>query len=104
MPPEMEIACFRVVQETLTNVIRHAGAKVVTVKLEVTPEQVRIEVRDDGCGFDPSAALSAVAGRRRLGLAGMRERMDLLGGELEIDSAPGRGTTVVATLPLGDAP
>jgi PAS domain S-box-containing protein len=103
LPPEMEIACFRVVQETLTNVIRHAGAKVVTVKLDVTAERVRIEVRDDGCGFNPEAALSGVAGRRRLGLAGMRERMDLLGGELEIVSAPGKGTTVTATLPLGDA-
>jgi signal transduction histidine kinase len=99
----LEIACFRVVQETLTNVIRHAGAKVVTVKLDVTPEQVCIWVRDDGCGFDPDAAVSGVAGRRRLGLAGMRERMDLLGGELAIQSAPGKGTTVTATLPLGDA-
>jgi signal transduction histidine kinase len=103
LPPELEIACFRLVQETLTNVIRHAGARVVRVKLEVTPEQVRIEVRDDGCGFEPEAAMSGVAGRRRLGLAGMRERMDLLGGELEIESAPGKGTTVTATLPLGDA-
>ena len=103
LPPELEIACFRVVQETLTNVIRHAGAKVVTVKLGVTPEQVCISVTDDGCGFNPGAAVSGVAGRRRLGLAGMQERMDLLGGELSIKSAPGKGTTVTATLPLGDA-
>jgi PAS domain S-box-containing protein len=91
--PSLETTCFRVVQEALTNVIRHAGATSVRCRLQATDNGLTLEVNDDGIGFDP------VAVRRRAdsqGLVGMRERVELAGGELEIQSQPGQGTTVRA--------
>jgi PAS domain S-box-containing protein len=101
LAPEIEIACFRVAQEALTNVVRHAKARHVTVELRVAGDQLELTVEDDGCGFD-------VVARRRtpdgtpvdLGLAGMRERATLAGGSFEIASSAGRGTTVRGWLPL----
>ncbi len=87
------IALFRIVQEALRNVERHAGARRVTVGLTFASRTVRAQVHDDGQGF--TAAAAAVG----LGVRGMRERAALLGGRLEIDSPPGRGTTVNLTLP-----
>lgn len=92
----VETAFYRIAQEALTNVARHAGATVVEVTLEVSARQVVLEVRDDGRGFDPEAPRDEAS----RGLPGMRERVELLGGELEITSRPGGGTVVRATLPL----
>ena len=103
LPPAVQIAVFRVAQEAITNILRHAGARRVEVRLRCTGDArqgaVEMSVADDGRGF----VLSEVMGRRDrppLGLAGMRERMELVGGELRIDSTPGRGTRVEVRVPF----
>ncbi|AYH43037.1 CHASE3 domain-containing protein [Azoarcus sp. DN11] len=93
LPEETSLALFRIVQEALTNVRRHAHAQRVELSLQVTPECVQLVVADDGAGFDAHAA------RGRHGLAGMRHRVQMFAGELAIDSAPGRGTHIRASLP-----
>jgi PAS domain S-box-containing protein len=90
------ICLFRIAQEALTNVDRHARAHTVEVRLRGLDGGLQLAVQDDGLGFDPAA----VKGRRSLGHASMRERVRLAGGELDIESAPGHGTTVVAWIPL----
>lgn len=98
-PRDVATAAFRVLQEALTNVARHAGARRVTVTLELDAGAVRLVVSDDGRGFD-----ARQPGRRSLGLVGMRERAGALGGRVEVRGAPGRGTVVECTLPLGARP
>ena len=95
LPPGVEAALYRVCQEALNNTGRHAGAGRVTVRLVSTPEAVSLLVEDDGRGFDPSQ----VPGDRH-GIVGMRERVEMLGGALRVDSNPERGARVEATLPL----
>jgi signal transduction histidine kinase len=101
LPREMEIALFRVAQEALTNVRKHAGTKWLKIELRRRDAEVSLEVRDFGRGFDP-AALQTLGGRpgERVGFAGMRERVGMLGGELEIQSRPEAGTLVAAIIPL----
>lgn len=99
LPPRIEIALYRIVQEALTNVTKHAQATRVHVRLQQEPGAIRCSVRDDGVGFDVSAVL-ARRGERGLGLIGIRERVDALGGTREIRSAPGRGTELLLTIPL----
>ena len=94
LPAAVEGACYRIAQEALTNVARHAQARVVTVRLATTADRVLLEVSDDGRGFDPAAA---TPGR---GLSGIRERVEVLSGTASIESVPGRGTTVHVELPL----
>lgn len=98
-PPELETAAYRIVQEALTNVARHAGVGQVTVRLWAGQGTLGIQIEDRGTGFDPEAALAAPT---TSGLAGMRERATLLGGHLAVESAPGAGTRVTAELPLGE--
>ncbi|MGN6318466.1 PAS domain-containing protein [Trinickia sp.] len=95
---ERAIALFRIVQESLTNVARHARARHVCVTLERVGNDCLLQVRDDGCGFDPVATR-----KRSFGLAGMKERMLMLGGNIDIVSAPGKGTTIKVELPIGQA-
>jgi signal transduction histidine kinase len=95
LPPRVEAALYRICQEALTNVARHAGAGRVRVRLVATPQEVRLSVEDDGRGFDASR----VPGDRH-GLVGMRERAQMLGGALEVRSSPGEGTRVEASVPL----
>jgi two-component system NarL family sensor kinase len=95
LPPRVEAALYRICGEALTNVARHAGARRVTVRLVSTPERVRLVVEDDGRGFDPDAVPQG-----RHGLVGMRERAEALGGSLLVESSPGAGTRVEATVPL----
>lgn len=92
----LESVCYRVVQEALTNVARHAGASEVRVKLGVEPSRICLEVRDNGRGFVPGERAEGSGGR---GLVGMRERVELLGGSLRIDSAPGNGAAIRVELP-----
>ena len=101
LPREMEIALFRVAQEALTNVRKHAGTKWLKIELQRRDTEVYLEVRDFGRGFD-QAALQTLGGRpgERVGFAGMRERVGMLGGELEIQSRPEAGTFVAAIIPL----
>jgi signal transduction histidine kinase len=96
MSPEIETACFRVAQEALTNVVRHARAQTVSVELHRTPEALHLVVRDDGIGFDVMTAEQGAS----LGLLGMRERVALLAGEMDCKSAPGRGTEIHAFFPV----
>jgi PAS domain S-box-containing protein len=100
LPNAVEIALFRVAQEALTNVRRHARASWVSIELRRWEQEVRLEVRDQGRGFDPTAQPLESGPGERVGLAGMRERVSMLGGGLEINSRVGAGTTVVATVPL----
>lgn len=95
-PPAIELACFRIAQEALTNVLRHADARHVRLQLGVHGGSLVLDVHDDGRGF----SRDATAG---LGLATMRERVEPLGGTLSVDSEPGRGTRVHVELPLGRA-
>jgi signal transduction histidine kinase len=91
--PSLETTCFRVVQEAVTNVIRHAGATRIRCSLRATDSVLTLEVNDNGHGFDPLAARKRADSQ---GLVGMRERVELAGGELDIESRPGHGTTVRA--------
>ncbi|MBI2807435.1 MAG: PAS domain S-box protein [Planctomycetes bacterium] len=104
LPPEVQVACFRVAQEALTNVARHARARKVYVGLRQNAEEIELVIRDDGDGFDVSAARARARRGGSLGLLGMTERASLLGGWLEIVSAPGGGTTVTARFPLSIMP
>jgi signal transduction histidine kinase len=88
------------VQEALTNVAKHArNAARVSVVIERIGEELRLTIDDNGCGFDP-ASLSRKNGVKGLGLAGMRERLSLIGGQMEIESAVGGGTTIYVRVPL----
>ena len=91
------IALCQVVRESLANALRHADAKTIRVRVAGTDRALHVEVADDGRGFDPQAVASA-GGGHQVGLAGMRERLRLLGGTFAIDSRPGGGTTVTARL------
>lgn len=104
LAPSLETACFRIIQEALTNVARHAAARTVIIELRASDGRLLLSVQDDGRGFDvPAAWRSAVAGAS-LGLLGMQERVNLAGGEFCIDSAPGRGSTITASFPLAATP
>lgn len=99
LAPTVETALYRVVQEALTNVRRHAAARSVSVLIERHADHVLAIVEDDGVGFDVEAALAS-GPSQRLGLRGMYERVAQLGGTLEIESAPGSGSTVFVRIPL----
>ena len=100
LPAALEVTLYRVAQEALANVEKHAAARCVSVLLEREPGRVRLTVEDDGRGFDPDAFPESPDGPRRLGLMGMKERVALAGGTLLVESAPGAGTTVLVRLPL----
>jgi signal transduction histidine kinase len=94
--PDIETAGYRIVQEALTNVARHAGVGAVDVDIQADENRVRIRVRDEGVGFDAHSQSASSTG----GLSGMRERAIMLGGWLDVDSVPGAGTLLTAELPL----
>lgn len=97
---EQETALFRIVQEALNNVRKHAQARQVNIALEQRPGHLRLTITDDGLGFDPDEVEHKVVEGIHLGLAGMRYRAELLKGSFDVISAKGRGTTVVAEIPL----
>jgi PAS domain S-box-containing protein len=100
LPRELETACFRIAQEALTNIARHAQAGSVSVQLERLRERMLLTVMDDGIGFDVDVLRKNALAAAALGLRGMEERALAVGGQLEIDSGPGRGTIVRASFPL----
>jgi signal transduction histidine kinase len=100
LQPQVEIAVYRIVQEALTNVVRHAVAGHVSVVLNVQRDSVRVVIEDDGCGFDVSSVLVENNDNGKLGLFGMKERAALFGGKLTVESRPGGGTTLVAVIPV----
>jgi signal transduction histidine kinase len=104
LAPALETACFRLVQEALTNVVRHGQAKGVEVKLDASEGEVRVSISDDGKGFDVRAARRRAAAGGSQGLLIMEERVSLAGGKLEIRSGRGGGTTVAARIPIPGAP
>lgn len=97
LPAQAEVCAYRILQESLHNVASHAAASRLSVALHLTGPELTVEVSDDGVGFEPSAA---AATNGHLGLRSMRQRAESLRGRLEIESAPGRGTTVRALLPV----
>ncbi len=104
LPPLVQTTVYRVLQEALTNVARHAGARSVSVRLLRDEAMVELRVQDDGIGLDSTGGAEAAAGdRRRLGLQGMRERAALLGGSVKVESQPGAGATITARFPVRGA-
>lgn len=100
VPPDLATVCYRVAQEAMTNVLRHAKASEITARLEAEAGLLRFTLRDDGAGFEAEQALAHHGSRMSLGLSSMRERATLVGGWVAIESAPGRGTVVTLELPL----
>jgi signal transduction histidine kinase len=93
------IALLRVLQEALSNIRQHSGSSSVAVDLVESDDGVSMEIRDDGHGFDPGSVVPHEDGQSGIGVVGMRERLRLLGGRLELESTPGEGTVVRALLP-----
>ena len=100
MPAAVETALYRIMQEALSNVARHAGARRVRVLLRRHGATVALVVEDDGQGFDPAQPPAPSTAARGLGIHSMRERAAVHKGALAIDSAPGRGTRVAVEIPL----
>jgi signal transduction histidine kinase len=100
LPPDVETTCYRIVQEAVTNVARHAGARRLRVEVRVADGALELLLQDDGRGFDVEAARARAALGDSFGLVSMEERVSLAGGVLRVDSAPGRGTTLRVRLPL----
>jgi signal transduction histidine kinase len=101
--PEIERSVYRVVQEALTNIARHARARAGRVHVQTDAETLHVAIEDDGIGFD-AADVERPGRRRGLGLLGMRERVSQLRGRIDIESAPGRGTRIEVSLPRVDRP
>ena len=97
---DLEATCFRVVQEALTNILRHARARNVGITLRQEGDELAVEVRDDGQGFDVASALNAADAGSSFGVRNLLDRVELAGGILQIDSAPGGGTAISARFPL----
>ena len=99
LDPELETVCFRIVQGALTNVARHSHVKSFSVELLLRSETVRLNISDDGDGFDMESTFQSVISGNSLGLAGMRERVEMIGGTIEFLSHPGDGTEIHINLP-----
>jgi signal transduction histidine kinase len=99
LPSEVEIALFRVVQEVITNIARHAAARNVHIFFQFDLDSVTVNVEDDGVGFDMVEMTLSPGSQRGLGLLGMFERVELLGGQMDIDTAPGYGTQIAIRAP-----
>jgi signal transduction histidine kinase len=100
LTPAVEIALFRIIQEAIANIARHARAESVYISLEFKEHGVTVEIEDDGIGFDYSHGFASGAGGKGVGLLGMQERAELLGGALVIDTRPGGGTRVSVEVPV----
>lgn len=101
VPEEIEIACFRILQEGLTNIARHAAATAASVTLKREGERLALTIADDGVGFSFAEARSRAVSGTSLGLLGMEERLRLIGGTLTVTSSPGAGTQIQARFPVG---
>ena len=103
LPPEVELGAFRMAQEAVNNVIRHAAARKLVLTLAFDAAGLRLRVADDGCGFDP-VTMDRLSPSCGLGMLGMRDRAEIAGGRLKIRSAPGEGTVVEGTFKSVRAP
>lgn len=109
LPEEIELCVFRIVQEAIANSLRHAGAEEIAIELTLQAHELKLMIADDGSGFDEDAGATGDPNQERrkpggLGLIGMRERVAVLQGHLDIRSRPGAGTRILATLPLTEEP
>jgi two-component system sensor histidine kinase UhpB len=102
LAPHLETALFRIFQEAISNIVRHANASRVKIRISTDDSLLEASILDDGLGFDLNAVKANGVEERGLGILGMQERATLVGGEVEIDSAPGRGTRMQVTIPLED--
>lgn len=100
LAPEVETVCFRIVQEALTNITRHSGAQLVEIDLHRESHGLTLRVQDDGCGFDPASVRARALAGNSMGVLAMEERAEFIGGQLELESTPGRGSTVTLRCPL----
>ena len=98
--PSTEIAVYRVVQEASTNIRRHADASRVYLRLQYQEDELVVEIRDNGKGFELSQTLASAVSVGRVGGLGMRQRAEMLGGEIKIETGVGRGTRVILHLPI----
>jgi len=98
--PEVELTLFRIVQEALRNIAKHAQASKAEVKFQFDKHKIRLTISDDGTGFEPPESLGNLLHAGKLGLAGIQERVQLLGGSLKLQSKPGKGTTLIASAPI----
>jgi signal transduction histidine kinase len=100
LPSELETTCFRVVQEALTNIVRHAQAEHVDIRLCQDEDRLELDIYDDGIGFDVSEVIDRASGDLSMGLLGMQERVQLIGGSIQITSDPDKGTKIRARFPI----
>ena len=98
--PEIETTIYRIIQEALNNIAKHSGAKRVSLVLRRTADHVQAIIEDDGCGFDVATASAEASDRGGLGLLGIQERLGNVGGSLSMESAPGRGVTLIVRIPV----
>ena len=101
IPEDVALNAYRVLNESLSNILRHAEAQKVEIKLNLHSDKVSLEVKDDGCGFSVPNPLGKLLSEQHFGLVGIRERLEHLQGDLSIESIPGKGTYIVASIPLG---
>ncbi|MBI4786016.1 MAG: HAMP domain-containing protein [Chloroflexi bacterium] len=104
LPSEVETVVFRIAQEAISNIARHAKAETVSIMLDFRDALITLEVEDDGRGFSPDGVLARRGDSTSLGLMGIRERVALFGGKMQIESQPGQGTRFVAAIPVNGAP
>ena len=102
LSPAITTTLFRIVQEAISNIVRHAGAGSVTIVLQLSEGAVDLRIEDDGRGFNPQNASRDAVELQRLGLLGIRERAELLDGVVTIESAPEKGTRLQVSIPLGE--
>jgi signal transduction histidine kinase len=102
IPPALQVTLFRIFQETTTNIARHAGAEHVCIAVGNDDRQFRMSIEDDGRGFDTGTVFENTMTGRGLGIMGMKERAAQVNGRFTVCSAPGQGTMVWCTVPLGE--
>jgi signal transduction histidine kinase len=101
LPEQIRLALFRIYQALVTNIVRHANATEAWVELKLSHTNTLLVVRDNGIGFDPTVRRIDLARKGHLGLVGVAERAESLGGTLTVESAPGQGTTIRVSIPHG---
>ena len=104
LDPELETLLFRIAQESLNNVVKHSGQSEARLVVMRRGDSLELEIADNGRGFDVAQVLSPAGGAAGLGLRGMRDRAELFGGRLAIESAPGQGSRLRVSVPLPEAP